>query len=195
MPEINNPELFLYCLWRIGGAGDYVPIEDLFEECWKVAPSRFGWETKPYPSDKNGDQALRHAMQQADFKDMMLPSTNRESIRLSAAGVAWVRERLEELDKLAEQRAPSQKRSQKHLINLERSSIGQALLRDEDLDAGRVEVADLLNLTPDADSAAFQQRLVSYRSDAELAARSDALTILNRLEAAHPEWFNGRAAA
>lgn len=194
MPEATNPRLFLYCLWRLGGGGDYVPIEDLYEECWRVAPSRFGWRTKRHPSDKAGDQAMRDVQKAKETKGFLLLSGDRESVRLSAEGVAWVREHLDQLDELAEQRAPSQKRSQKHLINLEKSAIGQALLRDEELDAGRIEVADLLQLTPDADPASFRQRLAAYRSDAELAARSDSLTILERLEASRPDWFNGMEA-
>jgi hypothetical protein len=54
---------------------------------------------------------------------------------------------------------------------LEESAIGQALLRDDELTASWVEVADLLRLTPDGDPAAFRQRLTAYRADAELAAR------------------------
>jgi hypothetical protein len=195
MPEASNPNLFLYCLWRLGGGGDYVPIEELYEECWRVAPSRFGWRTKPHPSDKAGDQAMRDVQKARETKGFLLLSGDRESVRLSADGVAWVREHLDQLDQLAEQRAPSQKRSQKHLIDLEKSVIGQALLRNEGLDAGRIEVADLLQLTPDADPASFRQRLASYRADAELAARADTLTILERLEASRPEWFSGKEAA
>jgi hypothetical protein len=195
MPETSNPHLFLYCLWRLEGGADYVAIEDLFEECWRVAPSRFGWSTKSHPSDKAGDQAMRDVLKSEETKDLLLLSGDRKSVRLSATGVAWVRERLDALDKLAQQRAPSQKRSQRHLVDLERSAIGQALLRGEELTAGRVEVADLLSLTPDADPAAFRQRLASYRSDAALAARGDALTILERLEATRPEWFNGKRSA
>jgi hypothetical protein len=195
MPEASNPNLFLYCLWRLGSGGNYIPIEELYEECWRVAPSRFGWRTKRHPSDKAGDQAMRDIQKAKETKSFLLLSGDRESIRLSADGVVWVREHLDQLDQLAEQRAPSQKRSQKHLIDLETSVIGQALLRNERLDAGRIEVADLLQLTPDADSASFRQRLVSYRADAELAARADTLTILERLEASRPEWFNGKDAA
>lgn len=192
-PEVSNRQLFLYSLWRLGGGGDYVAIEELYEECWRLFPSRFGWRTKRHPSDKAGDQAMRDIQKAPETKDFLLLSGDRESVRLSAEGVAWIREHLVELDKLAEERAPSQKRSQKHLVDLEKSEIGQALLQGDDLDAGRVEVADLLRLTPDADPAAFRQRLASYRSDAELAARSDSLTILERLESARPEWFKEAA--
>ena len=189
-PETSNPELLLYALFRLGGASEHVSLEDLFEECWRIAPSRFGWQTKPYPSDKNGDQAIRHLSKEEELKDFLNLSPDRGSVRLTAEGVAWVRDNLKKFENLAEKRAPSTKRSQRHLIDLERSAIGQALLRDDDLTASRVEVADLLRLTPDADPAAFRQRLVAYRADAELAARGDALAILERLEAARPDWFS-----
>lgn len=190
MPETSNPHLFLYCLWRLESGADYVGLEDLFEECWHVAPSRFGWSTKEHPSDKAGDQAMRDILKGSETADLLLMSPDRKSVRLSAKGVVWVRERLEDLDKLAEQRAPSKKLSQRHLVELEGSAIGQVLLRGEELTASRVEIADLLSLTPDADADAFHHRLVSYRSDAELGGRPDALAILERLEAARPGWFS-----
>ena len=57
--ESSNDQLLLYCLWRLDGGSRQVEREELFEECWRVAPSRFGWRTRPYPSDKAADQTLR----------------------------------------------------------------------------------------------------------------------------------------
>ena len=107
-PETSNREVLLYCLFRLGGGGDQVGLEALFEECWKVAPSRFGWNTKPYPSDKSGDQALRAILRDDDLRGLVNLSPDRGSARLTAEGVAWVREHQKKLDQLAEKRAPSE---------------------------------------------------------------------------------------
>jgi hypothetical protein len=192
VPETSNPHLFLYCLWRLQAGSGYVALEELVEECWRVAPSRFGWSTRAYPSDKAGDQALRDVLKDQELRDLVLVSGKR-SVRLSAEGVAWVRERLSQFEGLAGQRAPSKRPSQRHLMELEQSSIGHSLLRGDELASSRAQVADLLRLTPDADGHAFRERLASYRSDAELGGRQDALIILDRLAAARPGWFNGEA--
>lgn len=195
MSDTSNLHIFLYCLWRLDGASRYVELEELVEECWRVTPSRFGWRSRPYPSDKAGDQALRNLLKEDELKDLILVSGKR-SLRLSAEGVAWVRQRLSAFERLAARRAPSKRLpSQRHLVELEQSAIGRSLLTGHELQSSRAQVADLLRLTPDADIHAFQERLAAYRSDAELGAREDALTILNRLAASRPEWFGTKAAS
>jgi hypothetical protein len=188
--EISNSELLLFVLQRSGGDSGQVELEELFEQCWRLFPSRFGWKAKAYPSDKAGDQALRDATKSNKLKELLRLSADRASVRLTAEGVVWVRERAEAFERLGGAGAPSQSRpSQRHLIELERSPIAQSLLAGEDLSASRAQVADLLRLTPDADSRTFRDRLESWRSDAEVAQRRAALDVLNRLEAAHPDWF------
>lgn len=192
MPYRPNTHLLLYSLWRLEGGSRFVGLEELFEECWKVAPSRFGWSSRPYPSDNIADHALRDVLRDEELKGLVLVSDAR-TVRLSAEGVSWVRDRLHDFDDLAAQRAPSNRASQRHLIELERSLIGRSLLKGQGLQASRAQVADLLRLTPDADANAFRQRLASYRADAELSGRQDALLILNRLAATRPGWFERSA--
>jgi hypothetical protein len=104
-------------VFRLGGASEHISLEEFFEECWRIAPSRFGWQTKPYPSDKNGDQAIRNLFREEELKDFLNLSPDRGSLRLTAEGVAWVRDHLDKLD---------------DLVDLEKSAIGQALLREDD---------------------------------------------------------------
>jgi hypothetical protein len=193
-PEISNSDLMLYALHRRDGAARQVDLEDLYEQCWELFPSRFGWKHKAHPSDKAGDQALRDLMKSERLKSLLRLSADRSSVRLTAEGVSWVRERLESFEQLVGASAPSQSRpSQRHLIELERSEIGQSLLGSGESTASRPQVADLLHLTPDADARTFRDRLESWRSDAELSRRQDALKVLNLLESKHPDWFGGRS--
>ena len=46
MAEISNPELIVFCVYRCGGVGRFIEIEDVYEEAFKVAPSRFGWRSE-----------------------------------------------------------------------------------------------------------------------------------------------------
>jgi hypothetical protein len=191
--SISNPELMLYALHRGGGSARQVDLEDLFEHCWRLFPSRFGWKRKSYPSDKAADQGLRDLMKTEELRPLLRMSSDRSSARLTAEGVAWVRERLQSFEALVGEGAPSRSRpSQRHLIDLEQSEIGRSLLADGPTTATRAQVADLLRLTPDADTRTFSDRLQGWRSDAELAQRQTAIDILTRLEAAYSDWFEGR---
>src|SRR3954447_1635935 len=59
--ETSNPELIVYCVYRCGGVGRFVEIEDIYEEAFKIAPSRFGWRTRHLPSDKAATKAMQDA--------------------------------------------------------------------------------------------------------------------------------------
>ena len=61
MAEISNPELIVFCVYRCGGVGRFIEIEDVYEEAFKVAPSRFGWRTRRIASDKAASAAMRDA--------------------------------------------------------------------------------------------------------------------------------------
>jgi hypothetical protein len=190
--DISNPELMLYTLHRGGGAARQIELEDLFEQCWQLFPSRFGWKRKSYPSDKAADQGLRDLMKAVELRPLLRLSADRSSARLTAEGVSWVRDRLDSFDRLVGAGAPSQSRpSQRHLVELEHSDIAAALIGGDAKTATRAQVADLLRLTPDADARAFRDRLESWRSDAELAQRRTAIDVLARLETAYSKWFEG----
>ncbi len=192
MAITTNPDLFMYCVYRAGGVGRYVDIEDVFEQAYKVAPSRFGWRSKSYPSDKAADQALRDALKdKREGKDLILLSPNRQGLQLTAEGVAWVQNRLVEFERLVEDRASAghERASQRYLVALESNGLVQAYAEGKEALAGRRQFADLLRLTPDADPRAWRERLESYRSAAQRSGRDLVLRFCERLEAEHPDWF------
>lgn len=192
-PDTSNTELLLYVLSRSGGAARQFDLEDLYEECYRLFPSRFGWKAKAYPSDKAGDQAVRDITKSDRLKDLLRLSRDRRTVRLTAEGVAWVREREEEFESLTVSGAPSQARAaQRHLIDLENSEIARQLLAGDQVDLSRARGASLLNLTPDAETRSFRDRLEGWRSDAELSGRQTSLEVLEVLEKSYPDWFGGR---
>jgi hypothetical protein len=190
--ETSNPELIVYCVYRCGGVGRFVEVEDVYVEAFKVAPSRFGWRTRGTPSDKAASAALRDAARGRRLSNgLLLFSPNSYGVQLSAEGVAWVRERLAAFEALVETKAPAgfERASQRHLIALERSELAQAYAAGGDVTATRARFADLLRLTPDADGRAWRERLETYRSTAQQAERRMPLQFLARLERDHPDWF------
>jgi hypothetical protein len=192
MAETSNPELIVYCVYRCGGVGRFIEIEDVYEEAFRVAPSRFGWRTRAIPSDKAATKAMQDASRGRRLpKNLLVFSANSYGVQLTGGGVSWVRERLEAFEELVTSKAPagSDRHSQRHLVALERSELAQAYARGEQIEATRVRFADLLRLTPDADGRAWRERLESYRSAAQRAERQMPLTFLARLELEHPDWF------
>lgn len=192
MVEISNPELIVFCAYRCGGVGRFIEIEDVYEEAFKVAPSRFGWRTRHIASDKAATKAMQDASRGRRLpKGLLVFSPNSYGVQLTGDGVTWVRERLEMFEGLVETKAPAgvQRASQRHLVDLERSELAQAYAAGEEIEATRVRFADLLRLTPDADTRAWRERLETYRSAAQQAERQLPLDFLSRLEGEHPDWF------
>jgi hypothetical protein len=192
MAETSNPELIVYCVYRCGGIGRFIEIEDVYEEAFRVAPSRFGWRTRNVPSDKAATKAMQDASRGRRLpKNLLLFSPNSYGVQLTGEGVSWVRERLAGFEQLVASKAPagSDRPSQRHLVALERSELAQAYAAGEAIKATRVRFADLLRLTPDADGRAWRERLETYRSAAQQAERPMPLAFLARLEREHPDWF------
>lgn len=58
MSEIANTDLVLLAMALGGAADDFVDIEVIAERAFELSPQRFGWRTRPYPSDKTVVQAV-----------------------------------------------------------------------------------------------------------------------------------------
>ena len=189
--EINNYEILLYSIWRVGGAGEFVDLEQVYEEAWRIAPTRFGWRSRQYPSDYIADRALRALLRDEKLTRRILVSPNRQALQLSAEGVDWVEQNLSRFDRSAEETGAGARGrgAQRHLVALEKQKLVQAYASGEDVTTSRARFADLLRLTPDADPRAWRERLETYRSAARQADRVLVLRFCERLETEHPDWF------
>jgi hypothetical protein len=190
--DASNYEILLYVIWKLGGAGSFVDIEAVYEEAWRFAPTRFGWRSRPYPSDYIGDRAFRALLRDDDLSRRIVVSPNRQALQLTAAGVAWVETNLERFNQSPEARGARARGrgAQRHLVALETREIVQAYANGENISVTRPKFADLLRLTPDADARAWRERLESYRSAAKQADRAVVLRFCDRLESEHPDWFD-----
>lgn len=188
--EVSNSDLLLYSLYRLGGAGRYVDVEDVFVEVWKLAPARFSWRKYPYPQYKVAHVAL------SDVSEPGLLMRTEDGLcrQLTAKGVERVESRLALFERLASGhlRAPPGRRpSQRVVVGLERHPIVKRFVAGEAVRPGRHEVATLLRCAPDAPQPVWHERWQSLMSAAADAGRTDLLQFLRSLQRANPEWFGG----
>jgi len=187
----NNGDIFLYALYRRGGAGKYVDVEDVFAEMWELAPSRFRWRRHGYPNYKILAKSIVDISQRGDGELLLGEGYARQ---LSAEGVQWVKARLKRFERLGADvgAGVSQRRpSQRVVVGLEKSPLVVAFLDGREIDLGRNDVALLLRCAPDAPRSVWQERLATLRSAATDAGRPDLLRFLDHLPQARPEWFGG----
>jgi len=67
--DVANTELVLLAMLLSGAGDEFTDIEDIAAEAFRLSPQRFGWRTKPYPSDKIVVQAV--ADLEAKHKDRL----------------------------------------------------------------------------------------------------------------------------
>jgi hypothetical protein len=189
----SNARIFAYALYRLQGSGQYVHVEDIYVECWRLSPSRFGWRKYPYPNYKTTAKALQTF--EAANSDLIIKSPDGLGRQLTAPGVAWVRQRLGDFQRLAsgETRAPAAKRaSSRAVAQLTRHPTVRAFIAGKEPELRKVDVADLLSCAPDSAPSVWQQRLATFRSAAEDDERPDLARFLEYIEQTHSNWFVGR---
>lgn len=187
--EITNGDLFLYALYRLGGAGKYIDVEDAFMEMWRLAPARFSWRKYQQPNYKVMSKAIVDIGQRGD-RDLLLGDGN--SRQLSAQGVEWVETRRAHFERIASGRetaAPDRRPSQRVAVELGKAPPVRAFVRGEEVGLERNEIALLLRCAPDAPRSVWRERLETLRSAATDADRGELLRFLAYLEGAKPDWF------
>jgi hypothetical protein len=192
-PKLTNADLFLYALYRLGGAGKYIDVEDVFMEMWRLAPARFSWRKYQQPNYKITSKAIVDIDQRGDGNLLLGTGDSRQ---LSAQGVEWTERRLKQFERIAsgdDTAAPERRPSQRVAVELAKARPVQKFLAGEEVQLERNDVAVLLRCAPDAPRGVWRERLETLRSAARDADRSELLRFLDHLEQTEPEWF-GRAA-
>ena len=187
--EITNADLFLYALYRLGGVGTYIDVEDVFMEMWRLVPGRFSWRKYRQPNYKIMSKSIVDISVRGD-RDLLLGSGNTR--QLSARGVEWIGTRLPQFERLAEglESAPPDRRpSQRVAAELARDDAVRQFLERGRLALQRTDAAVLLRCAPDAPRQVWRERLETLRSAARDGDRSDLLAFLDSLEREHSEWF------
>lgn len=192
--ELNNRDIYVYALNLLHGAGQYVDVEDIYVECWRLSPSRFGWRKHNYPNYKTAAKA------QQEFErvhpEMIIKTPDGRRRQLTNEGTHYVRSRLSELERLTTgvTKAPAlRSASHRMVVELEKQALVRAFLAEERPELTRTEVAQILRCAPDSRPSVWCERLATMRSAVADDERKDLATLLDEIERLHPEWFGGIA--
>jgi len=87
--EITKADIFLWALFRLGGAREFVDVEDVYVAAFELAPLRFCWRTRlDLPDLKKCSKALRDA--EARKPPLLAKSSDRYKRQLTPEGFGWV---------------------------------------------------------------------------------------------------------
>lgn len=192
-PRIDNPDIIAFALHELGGAGQFIDVEDIFLRCFALAPERFRWRKYEIANYKTLSKALR------DFEgrhpDLLLKTEDGLSRQLSKEGIDWVNVRstlFQDVLSRPGANPPTRRREQKLLNEFAGHRLVLAFQNDKFETLQKYEVADLLLCAPDSPMAVWKERLETYRSAASAAGRPNLVEFLDYLRRKRPEWFGGK---
>lgn len=188
---IANNDVILWALYELGGADQFVDVEDVFLKAFEIAPRRFCWRTRPDLVDYKkcslalgelGRRIPRPLINQGEYMRM-----------ISIEGQQWIEENFErlaeELGKDRDVRATRRRSTGRLLSQVVRSPVYIAWLSDGEMTAEKWKVAELLKCAPDNAKSVFQERVNTLKSAAYSAGQSEVLAFLEQLVNDRKEWF------
>lgn len=188
---VTNSDAFLWALYELGGADEFIDVENVFFRAFELAPLRLSWRTRSdLPDLKKCSKALRDA---EGREPRLLVKKGAEMRRLTVEGQQWIEDNF---DRLAEAlggervvsaprtRVPSRLVSQALQSAVFATWTETATITDE-----KWRVAEMLRCSPDSSRAVFRDRLETLRGAAYSAGRLDALGFLDALAAERADWF------
>jgi hypothetical protein len=173
---ITNRHIAAYALYELGGATQQVDVEDIFDLCFRIAPSRFGWRRHPeYPHFRNLAQAL------SDFERDQPKATIRgargHTRQLSAEGAHWVEQRLglfrTQLGPAGGSSKSNERPHRQQLAQLVRSPVAERYLAGMREAPKHEELAAALGIAPDRPRHVWERRIERLRAETKDAGRED----------------------
>lgn len=187
---VANADVFLWALYELDGAGEFVEVEDVFLRAFNLAPERFSWRTRRLPDLKKCAKSL----QEAEARQPKLLVKNGPYLRmLSAEGQKWIEENFDRLvDVLDPEKAvqPPKRRRPSRLVTLAtNSNLFKQWSESGQLPAERWQIAQFLNCSPDSASTIWNRRFEELRSAARLADHQPLMRFLDVARDQRKEWF------
>ncbi len=188
---VTNSDVFLWALYELGGADDFVDVEAAFIRAFELAPLRLSWRTRPdLPDLKKCSKALRDA---EGREPRLLVKKGAEMRRLTVEGQRWIDDNF---DRLAEAlgpdrvvRAPRTRVPSRLIGQALQSSVFTTWSETGMITEDKWRVAEMLRCSPDSSQAVFRDRLETLRGAAYSAGRLDALEFLDALAKERADWF------
>jgi hypothetical protein len=188
---VTNSDVFLWALYELGGADDFIDVEEVFIKSFELAPLRLSWRTRPdLPDLKKCSKALRDA---EGREPRLLVKKGPEARRLTVEGQRWIESNFDRLaDALGSDsvipapriRVPSRLVGQALQSSVFKEWHENGLITEE-----KWRIAEMLRCSPDSSQAVFRDRLESLRGAAYSAGRLDALEFLDALAKERADWF------
>lgn len=171
--EANNQDLLVWALHRLGGAERFVDVEDVFLECFAIAPARLAWRTRPdLPDYKKCSKALQSV--EATTHVGLLLRKGRYYRRLTEQGRDWVRSHEATLIQMygarAETKSITSRDQQRRLAELRRHELFAVWQEEPGFTATKADLADLLDCTSSSGTNVWRDRVDGLR---QVAAGAD----------------------
>ena len=200
--DVSNTDLVVLAMLLAGAGDDFTDLEDIAVAAHRLSPQRFGWRTKPYPSDKIVVQAV--ADLEAKQKDRLtLRGTGKVATRMLTAdgrkhalsvGSRFAGRNFENVaDLVAHFETPGaegpievpaeRRRVQAELGELRRHPTFE-VWADEDGDLSSVErweLLDAVSCLPDAPPWGVREQIEKLMALAERWADSEAIEFLTAI--------------
>jgi hypothetical protein len=190
--NVDNLDIIPFAVFKLGGVGVFVDVEDVFVCSYKLAPERFGWRKHRYPNYKILSKALRDF--ESRYPNYLIKTADGLSRQLSAEGLEWLKDRLTDFERALNVpgvNPPVRRPIQRMLNDLANNPFVQRFLAGEMLDVRKHEVADVLLCSPDAHADVFRERMQTYRAAAKHGGRLELLRFLDYLCEQYSDWFGG----
>ena len=192
--DIPNWQIFLWALHQLEGDSQFVDIEEVSLQCFKLAPARFAWRTRPdLPDYKKCAKALQEA--EAKRPRMLVKTGDSFGRQLTAEGQRWIRANAKRLSDVFQTEAPvpepRRRPTARMLADIERSQPFVLWRQTGALPEEKWRMADVLRCSPDSSPATWRARLDSAKAVAYSAEKQAVLRFLDEVADAYPDWFGG----
>ncbi len=192
--EVANWEIFLWALYQLGGASQFIDIEDVSLECFRIAPSHFRWRTKKdLPDYKKCAKALQEA--EARRPQKLIKSSDAYARQLTAEGQKWIEINSPRLTQILNSGIPVPepkiRPTSRMMAEIERSELFVQWKEIGKIPQEKWQMADLLHCSPDSSPAIWTARLESARGIAYESDKKSIMQFLDAVTLAHPDWLGG----
>lgn len=189
--EVTNSELFLWALHRRGGGSRFVDVEEVFLECFSLAPARLSWRTRPdLPDYKKCSKGLRDA--ESRRPALLVKTKDGYKRQLTVEGVEWIKANARRLGKILDGKSvvpePKRRPRTRLLAEARQSQAFSDWKNKEQISEKKWLVADLFRCSPDSAPDLWRERLEVLRN-AAYATDPEFLDFLNALHNEHHDWF------
>ncbi|MGA2876294.1 MAG: hypothetical protein ABSE82_12240 [Nitrososphaerales archaeon] len=189
--QVTNPEVFVWALYDLDGANQFVDVEEIFLRAFEIAPLRFAWRTRPeIPDLKRCSKALQEA---EAWSPKLFVKKGPEMRKLTVEGQQWIEENFDRLADVlgsdAVVRAPRLRLPSRLIAQALQSSLYTDWQLNKRIGDDLWKVAEMLRCSPDSSRHVFADRLETLRSAAYSAGRLDVLEFFDAVLAQHSDWF------